>query len=121
MEKPKERTSLEDDLRKHIQGMKEEKRLKLYYLLDYVLNYKKGWRFLHKISELNLWNELSTLTQLGIVQKEEERDYRGNRYEVLFIKEENKNFIRRILKEQYFSEVLLPKPNDIGAIVIITC
>lgn len=102
MEKPKERTSLEDDLKRHIQGLKEENRLKLYYLLDYVLNYKKGWRFLHKISELNLWNELSTLTQLGIVQKEEERDYRGNRYEVLFIKEENKNFIRRILKEQYF-------------------
>lgn len=42
------------------------------------------------------------MTQLGIVQKEEERDYRGNKYEVLFIKEENKNFIRRILKEQYF-------------------
>ena len=102
MEKPKGRTGLEDDLRKHIQGLKEETRLKLCYLLDYVLNYKKGWRYLHKISELNLWNELNTLTQLGIVKKEEERDYRGNKYEVLLIEEDNRNFVRSILKEQYF-------------------
>lgn len=101
MEKPKE-SILKDDLRKHIRGLKEENRLKLYYLLDYILNYKKGWRYLHKISELNLWSELSGLTQLGIVNKEEERDYRGNRYEVLSIKEEIRHFVKNILKDEYF-------------------
>lgn len=102
MEKGQDITTLENDLKRHIQGLKEEERLKQYYLLDYILNYKRGWRYLHKISELNLQNELNTLTRLGIVKKYEEKDYRSNKYEVLLIEEENKNFIRKILENQYF-------------------
>lgn len=102
MEKSTEKANFEDDLNKYIQGLNEGNRSKLLYVLDYVLNYKKGWRFLHKLSELNLWNELNALTQLRIVKKEKETDYRGNAYEVLSIGEENKSFIRSMLKERYF-------------------
>lgn len=94
---------MENDLKGHIHGLKDEKRLSTYYLLDYVLNYKKGWRYLHKIPELNLWTELNALVQLGVVKKEEERDYRGNKYEVLYIEKENVDLTRRVLEERYFA------------------
>ena len=89
------------DLQKLLNVSPEENQRKILYVMDYVLHYFRGERRIPKIAYYGFANEIQQLKEIGVV--EETRLYwRGHEYQHLFVKEEVKNEIERILKERYY-------------------
>lgn len=90
------------ELERHFNGLEEPEKVRLLYVLDYVLNYKRGWRYVPKLSEFDFWQHLDNLIKIGVVTKFTETDYKHNSYEALKIVETSLEQVNRFLSDFYF-------------------
>jgi hypothetical protein len=90
-----------DELKKLIARLPEESQRRVFYVLDYILNYFHGERRIQKLSEVGFQRELTELMNLGVVVEASEY-WRGRTYPKLLIKEELKEDINNLLREKYY-------------------
>lgn len=89
------------ELQRLLASSTDENQQKILYVLDYVLNYFVGDRRIPTISYRGFSNELQQLKDIGLIQ--ETRNYwRGNEYLRLFVKQEVKSIIEKLLEERYY-------------------
>lgn len=100
MEKESEDQIL-DELKKLITRLPEQQQRRIFYVLDYVLNYFRGERRVPKLLEMGFHNELTELKSVGLVIETSEY-WRGQTYSRLHVQEELREEISSLLREKYY-------------------
>ena len=89
------------ELKRLVNALPKEKQRRIFYVLDYILNYFTGERRIPKLNELNFWDEVNQLKKLGLI-KERSLYWRGYRYNRLQINYDVVNDVKNLLKERYY-------------------
>jgi hypothetical protein len=89
------------ELEKLIISVPEEKRERIFYVLDYVLNYFTGERRIPKLVELSFGSEVNQLKNIGLV-KEDSLYWRGHNYSHIYVESELQNEVKNLLKQKYY-------------------
>jgi hypothetical protein len=96
---------LPEPLRNFFDKLSDEERRRIFYCLDYILNYFQERR-VPELEKLGFEKELDVLKKIGIVIEKEEHfraKKTGNiKYRILMIKEVWRNAMVRLLKEKYY-------------------
>jgi len=90
-----------NELKKHITRLPKQEQRRMFYVLDYILNYFRGERRLPKLLEMGFNNELTELKSMGVVIETSEY-WRSQTYSRLHVKEEFKEEIGNLLREKYY-------------------
>ena len=96
---------LPEPLRNFFDKLSDEERRRIFYCLDYILNYFQERR-VPELEKLGFEEELNALKKIGIVIEGEKR-FRAKKtgdieYRILTIKEVWRNAMVRLLKEKYY-------------------
>jgi len=100
-EKAETESSTIVELEKLVSTISDEKRQRIFYVLDYILHYFTGERRIPKLSELGFGSEVIQLKNVGVI-KETSLYCKGHNYSHLYIEKEIQEKIRNLLKEKYY-------------------
>lgn len=90
-----------EDFVKYINSLDGEKRFRVLYVVDYVMNYYVGDRRIPELWSLGLESELRKLKDLGIIN-EKYNYWRGNRYLHYYINDEIRDLVEKLVIEEFY-------------------